>query len=185
MKLEGIQNFARISGIFNLSSEDHNGIGKESLVLLQIKDGGWVYVAAEDYANVKQPLYWARSADDQTLQGQLIQFLVSGIIGSIYALIALGFVTVYNAGDIINCAQGEFAVYGSLAAIMVFQKIRLLSGNVQLDLGWPLPLTVLFGVVAPALGLLLSAAYGGVAGRLHATLSVPPYLASGCQLSWW
>lgn len=37
--LEGIQNFAGISGVFNLSAEDHNGIGKESLVLVQIKDG--------------------------------------------------------------------------------------------------------------------------------------------------
>lgn len=47
--LEGIQNFAGISGIFNLSDQDHNGIGKESLVLVQIKDGGWVYVAPEEY----------------------------------------------------------------------------------------------------------------------------------------
>lgn len=92
-----------------------------------------------------------------TLQEQLVQFLVSGItVGSIYALIALGFVTVYNVTGIINFAQGEFAVYGSLAAITVFQKIRLLSGNVQLELGWPLPLAALFGVVvASALGLLL------------------------------
>ena len=50
--LEGIQNFAGISGIFNLSPEDHNGIGKESLVLVQIKDGNWKYVPPEEYANV-------------------------------------------------------------------------------------------------------------------------------------
>jgi len=50
--LEGIQNFAGISGVFNLSAEDHNGIGKESLVLVQIKDGGWVYVAPEAYNSV-------------------------------------------------------------------------------------------------------------------------------------
>ena len=92
-----------------------------------------------------------------TLQDQLIQFLVSGItVGSIYALIALGFVTIYNVTGIINFAQGEFAVYGAFVAITVFQKTRLLSGNVQLDLGWPLPLAALFGVVvALLLGLLL------------------------------
>jgi branched-chain amino acid transport system substrate-binding protein len=50
--LEGIQNFAGISGVFNLSATDHNGIGKESLVLVQIKDGKWEYVAPEEYANV-------------------------------------------------------------------------------------------------------------------------------------
>lgn len=92
-----------------------------------------------------------------TLQDQLVQFLVSGItVGSIYALIALGFVTIYNVTGIINFAQGEFAVYGAFAAITVFQKVRLLSGNMQLELGWPLPLAALFGVVvALLLGLLL------------------------------
>ena len=49
--LEGIQNFAGISGIFNLSAQDHNGIGKESLVMVQIVDGGWAYVAPETYAD--------------------------------------------------------------------------------------------------------------------------------------
>ncbi|HEX6386696.1 MAG TPA: branched-chain amino acid ABC transporter permease [Anaerolineae bacterium] len=92
-----------------------------------------------------------------SLQDQLLQFLVSGItVGSIYALIALGFVTIYNVTGIINFAQGEFAVYGAFAAITVFQKTRLLSGNVQLDLAWPLPLAALFGVaVTTLLGLIL------------------------------
>lgn len=87
-----------------------------------------------------------------SLQAQLLQFLVSGItVGSIYALIALGFVTIYNVTGIINFAQGEFAVYGAFLAISVFQEIRLFSGNVQLDLGWPLPVAALFGVVATTL----------------------------------
>ncbi|HEX6386695.1 MAG TPA: ABC transporter substrate-binding protein [Anaerolineae bacterium] len=51
--LEGIQNFAGVSGVFNLSAEDHNGIGKESLVLVEIKDGTWVYVSPETYAEVQ------------------------------------------------------------------------------------------------------------------------------------
>ncbi len=91
------------------------------------------------------------------LQDQLLQFVLSGItVGSIYALIALGFVTIYNVTGIINFAQGEFAVYGALLAISVFQKVRLLSGNLQLDLGWPLPAAALFGVaVTTLLGLVL------------------------------
>ena len=51
--IEGIQNFAGISGIFNLSAQDHNGIGKESLVLVQIVDGTWVYVPPEAYPDVR------------------------------------------------------------------------------------------------------------------------------------
>ena len=92
-----------------------------------------------------------------SLQDQLLQFFLSGVtVGSIYALIALGFVTIYNVTGIINFAQGEFAVYGAFMAITVFQKIRLLSGNVQLDLGWSLPAAALFGVVMTTLiGLLL------------------------------
>ena len=50
--LEGIQNFAGISGVFNLSPQDHNGIGKETLVLVQIKDGTWEYVPPEKYTEV-------------------------------------------------------------------------------------------------------------------------------------
>lgn len=47
--LESVQNYVGISGVFNLSPEDHNGISKESLVLVQIKDGGWVYVSPDEY----------------------------------------------------------------------------------------------------------------------------------------
>ena len=50
--LEGIQNFVGISGIFNVSATNHNGIGKESLVLVEIKDGTWVYVPPESYKDV-------------------------------------------------------------------------------------------------------------------------------------
>jgi len=46
---------------------------------------------------------------------QLAQYLVSGItIGSIYALIALGFTIIYNTTGIINFAQGEFVMLGGM-----------------------------------------------------------------------
>jgi branched-chain amino acid transport system permease protein len=46
----------------------------------------------------------------------LPQWLVTGItLGSIYALIALGFVTIYNVTGVINLAQGEFVMIGALA----------------------------------------------------------------------
>jgi branched-chain amino acid transport system substrate-binding protein len=48
--IEGIQNFAGISGIFNLSADDHIGIGKESLVLVEIRNGQWRYVPPAEYA---------------------------------------------------------------------------------------------------------------------------------------
>ena len=54
-----------------------------------------------------------------TLIHQIIQFMFTGItVGSIYALVALGFTMIYNATGIINLAQGEFVMLGGL--IMVF-----------------------------------------------------------------
>lgn len=45
-----ITNFIGISGIFNMTATDHVGIAKESLVLVEIKNGQWVYVAPDKYA---------------------------------------------------------------------------------------------------------------------------------------
>jgi branched-chain amino acid transport system permease protein len=68
-----------------------------------------------------------------TLASQLIQYLFTGLtLGSIYALVALGFTMIYNATGIINLAQGEFVMLGGL--IMVFftmiLKLPLLVGFV-------------------------------------------------------
>lgn len=47
----------------------------------------------------------------------LLQYLFSGLTtGAIYALIALGFSTIFTASAIINLAQGEFVMLGALAA---------------------------------------------------------------------
>lgn len=48
---------------------------------------------------------------------ELLQYLLSGVAAAgIYALVAVGFVTVYNVLGIINFAQGEFAMAGALVA---------------------------------------------------------------------
>lgn len=39
--LEQITGYAGISGVFNLSPEDHNGLGEDSMVLVEIKEGKW------------------------------------------------------------------------------------------------------------------------------------------------
>jgi len=40
--LENIKGYVGISGIYNLTAEDHNGLGPDSLVMVMIKDGKWV-----------------------------------------------------------------------------------------------------------------------------------------------
>jgi branched-chain amino acid transport system substrate-binding protein len=47
-----VTNWVGISGVFNITPQDHTGIGKESLVLVQISGGAWTYVYPADYANV-------------------------------------------------------------------------------------------------------------------------------------
>jgi branched-chain amino acid transport system permease protein len=73
-----------------------------------------------------------------TLASQLVQYLFTGLtLGSIYALVALGFTMIYNATGIINLAQGEFVMLGGL--IMVFMTAAL---KIPLILGFLL--TILF-----------------------------------------
>jgi branched-chain amino acid transport system permease protein len=48
----------------------------------------------------------------------LLQFLITGItVGSVYALVGLGFSIIYNASDVVNFAQGEFVMIGAISAV--------------------------------------------------------------------
>jgi branched-chain amino acid transport system substrate-binding protein len=78
--LENIQNFAGISGVFNLSDQDHNGIGKETLVLVEIKDGGWEYVPPALYAEAPSGLAEREVGDPYTIG---IFFSVTGPASSL------------------------------------------------------------------------------------------------------
>lgn len=51
--------------------------------------------------------------------GQLFQYLITGItIGSIYAMVAIGFNIIYDVTEIINFAQGEFVMLGGLTMVL-------------------------------------------------------------------
>lgn len=72
-----------------------------------------------------------------------MQFMMSGVtVGAVYALIALGFIIIYNASDVVNFAQGEFVMLGGMGTVFAHQA------------GLPLPLaaaaiclTALIGVI--------------------------------------
>jgi len=70
------------------------------------------------------------------------QFISGMAVGCIYALIALGFVIIYKATEVINFAQGEFMVWGAFFAL-------------TLATGWNLPIWLAF-----ALALLGMFAFG-------------------------
>jgi branched-chain amino acid transport system permease protein len=55
-----------------------------------------------------------------------IQLFFSGItIGSIYAMVALGFLIIYSSTGIINLAQGEFVMLGGMIAVTCYHTLHL------------------------------------------------------------
>ncbi len=75
---------------------------------------------------------------------QIVQYGLAGItVGSIYAIVAIGFNIIYNTTGIINFAQGEFLIFGAMTAISL-SKI------------FPMPAAILLAVAATtALGWLV------------------------------
>lgn len=56
----------------------------------------------------------------------LLQLLVNGlVIGSIYALVGLGFVIIYKSSSILNFAQGEFLMLGAYVCLAIFTETRV------------------------------------------------------------
>jgi len=65
-----------------------------------------------------------------------LQFAFSGLtVGTVYALVALGFTLIYNSSDVINFAQGEFVMLGGMTTVFLGLA------------GVPLPLAALAAIV--------------------------------------
>ncbi len=56
----------------------------------------------------------------------LLQLLFQGVgIGAVYALVALGFVLIYRATNVVNFAQGQFAVVGAYGMVVTTADLGL------------------------------------------------------------
>lgn len=67
---------------------------------------------------------------------QLVQYVVTGItVGSIYAIVGLGFTIIYSVTGIINFAQGEFVMLGGMIAFSL------------IGLGLPVALALILAVL--------------------------------------
>ncbi|MFQ6000085.1 MAG: branched-chain amino acid ABC transporter permease [Anaerolineae bacterium] len=85
---------------------------------------------------------------------QYVQLTVDGIrAGSIYALIALGFVVIYSVTGIINFAQGEFVMLGAMSSVAFY----------NLGLSLPSPLKMFMAVI---LSVVCVAIIGAVVERM-------------------
>ncbi|HWK44008.1 MAG TPA: branched-chain amino acid ABC transporter permease [Stellaceae bacterium] len=59
----------------------------------------------------------------------VFQLLFTGLgVGAIYALVALGFVLIYRATNVVNFAQGEFAMLGAFLMVIFFGDLGLPYG---------------------------------------------------------
>jgi branched-chain amino acid transport system permease protein len=55
-----------------------------------------------------------------------VQLLVNGlVVGSIYALVALGFVIIYKSTSVLNFAQGEFLLLGAYVSLLLLTRYRV------------------------------------------------------------
>lgn len=80
-----------------------------------------------------------------TLSAQIFQLLLTGItIGSIYAMVAIGFNIIYNSTDAMNFAQGEFVVVGGLSMIMFHETLGL---NLFISFFISVALVTLVGII--------------------------------------
>ena len=128
------------------------------------------------------------------------QLLSSGItMGAIYALVALGFVTISRASQIINFAQGEFVMLGGIVTFFLLNSAKLpypiaaLAAIVLVVLiGFTMHLSVLYPLRKASILILIMATLGisiflsSTSGLVFGTLpkALPPF-TSEQPLQFW
>lgn len=84
----------------------------------------------------------SRIMEGISFSSQLIQYAITGVtVGSIYALVAIGFNIIYNVTEIINFAQGEFVMLGGLFMVFFATVVQI-----PLPLAFFLTLTVVIAI---------------------------------------
>lgn len=75
----------------------------------------------------------------------LLQLVINGlVIGSIYALVGLGFVIIYKSSSILNFAQGEILMLGAYVCLAIFTTFKVpFAAAFALTLGFSVILGVL------------------------------------------
>lgn len=110
-----------------------------------------------------------------------LQLIVQGLaIGSIYGLVALGFVLIINTVNVVNFAQGEFLMLGSFVGL-----------TMSVGLGAPYPLALMGTIiVCGVLGVVFDRViyrpmrYGDFATHLISTLAASLILRNVAQHIW-
>ncbi len=80
-----------------------------------------------DFKGPKPTSKWAYPERLEMGTGSLtLQYLLSGItVGSVYAMVAIGFNLIYSATGVLNFAQGEFVMLGGMVAVTLAHYVPL------------------------------------------------------------
>jgi branched-chain amino acid transport system permease protein len=119
------------------------------------------------------------------------QLFFSGItIGAIYALVALGFVTISRASQIINFAQGEFVMLGGVITFFLLDRARLpyplaalVAILIVISIGFMMYVSVIYPLRKASILILIMATLGvsiffsSISGLIFGTLpkTLPPF----------
>jgi branched-chain amino acid transport system permease protein len=120
-----------------------------------------------------------------------LQLIIGGLaMGSIYALVALGFVLIYNAVGVVNFAQGDFAMFPTYLAITFALPSVVIFGAL---VHWQLPIVGVYAI-ALALTVLMGVLFNRIAYYplrdrgwmpvVISTIGVSIFLRNLAQLIW-
>ena len=127
-----------------------------------------------------------------------LQLLFSGLgIGAVYALVALGFVLIFRATNVVNFAQGEFSMVAAflmvvfavdlewpywLSFLMAIGGMALLGALFNLGVYYPLRNRTYLPVIISTIGASILLANGVLALYGPTPQVLPPVFESGIQL---
>lgn len=110
-----------------------------------------------------------------------LELVINGLmVGSLYSLIALGFVLIYKASDVINFAQGEFVMFGGYVVAACLQLYGLPLW-LSLALGLAAMVALGFGVEMAVLKHLIGRP---VVAVIMATIGLASFLRGLAPLLW-
>ncbi len=111
----------------------------------------------------------------------ILQLLTNGVVhGSLYALIAIGFVLIYKATEVVNFAQGEIVMIGAYIGLTIHHFIGL---PFHLTFFLTLIISAIFGIIMERIAYrpLIKAPVFSI---IIATIGMSLFLQNAAQIVW-
>ncbi len=111
---------------------------------------------------------------------ELLQYVANGLVsGGIYAIVAVGFITIYNVSKVINMAQGEFLMLGGMVTV------TFISMNIPYAAAFILAVLLVTGVgVAIQKGIIANAKNANPVSLIILTIGISILIRGVASLFW-